>query len=135
MKQKVKMLKKCSILIIFMIMMCATAVSAYWSNVSTISYNRGDNYSQSIGIEPIPKTTNDMVAQFEPFGKSTWSCPKVCLVNSNNEERSGKVDLAENKIYTTSDVNTTINYYYYYKIIGAWNQMTTGKMDFRYNPY
>lgn len=128
------MLKKCTIIVIFILIALATAVSAYWSDVSTISYKRGDNYSQDMGISPIPKTTTDPVAQFEAFGKSSWSTPKACLVNSNNEERSAKADLKENRIYTVSS-EAEYNYYYYYKINGAWNQVGTDKMDFRYNPY
>ena len=128
------MLKKCTIIVIFILIALATAVSAYWSDVSTISYKRGDNYSQDMGIPPIPKTTTDPVAQFEAFRKSSWSTPKACLVNSNNEERSAKADLKENRVYTVSS-EAEYNYYYYYKINGAWNQVGTDKMDFRYNPY
>lgn len=120
--------------ILFLLLVVSTAVSAYWSDVSTISYKRGDNYSKDMGIPPIPKTTDNPVAQFEAFGKSSWSTPKACLVNSNNEERSAKADLSENRIYTVSS-DATFNYNYYYKINGAWNQVGTDKMDFRFNPY
>ena len=128
------MLRKCSLLLIFLLIILATTVSAYWSDVSNISYKRGDNYSQNMGISPIPKTTRDKVAQFEAYNKSSWTTPKACLVNSNKEERSSKADLKENRIYTV-DSSAEYNYYYYYKINGAWNQVGTDKMDFRYNPY
>ena len=128
------MFKKCIILISFLLIILATAVTAYWSDVSNISYKRGDNYSQDIGVSPIPKTTSDEVAQFEAYNKSSWSTPKACLVNSEKQERSNKVDLETNRVYTTNSW-AEYNYYYYYKIIGSWNQLVTDKLKYTDQAY
>lgn len=129
------MLKKVSILLIFLLLLLSISVFAYWSDSQYITYKNGDNYSQDMGISAIPKTTDQQMASFQGYNKSTWSTPKARLVNSNKEDRSGQVDLPDNYIHSTSDVSTTKNYYYYYKINGAWNQITTGTMYFIYNPY
>lgn len=129
------MIKKISILLIFLLLLLSTSLFAYWSDSQNITYKNGDNYSQDMGIKPIPKTTDDQMASFQGYNKSTWSTPKVKLVNSNKEDRSGEVSLPDNYIHSTKETTTTKNYYYYYKINGAWNQITTGTMYFRYDPY
>ena len=129
------MIKKISILIVFLLIMYASSVFAYWSNSDYITYYNGDNYSQDMGISPVPKTTDEATASFQGANKTTWSTPKARLVNSNKQDRSGQVDISDNFIHSTKDVNTTKNYYYYYKINGAWNQITEGHMYFIYNPY
>lgn len=109
---------------------------AYWSDSYLISYSANTStYTMDEGIPYVPKISNDAYAEFQGAYITSWSRPSARLVNSEKQPRSGWVKLKEDNIYATTDVSATKNYYYYAEVKGAWNQVGTDTMRFRYNPY
>jgi hypothetical protein len=109
---------------------------AYWSDSYQVSYSAGKStYTMDEDIPAVPKISEDKYAEFQGAYITSWSRPSARLVNSEKEGRSGWVKLKEDEIYATTDVTAAINHYYYAEIKGAWNQISTDTMRFRYNPY
>lgn len=112
----------------------AFSVSAYWSDSYKISY-KGNQSTYTNGIIPhVTKVTENAYAEFQGGYITSWSKPKARLVNSNNQPRSAWVTLDGDVVATTDDVSAVINHYYYAEVEGAWNQVGTDTMRFRYNP-
>lgn len=132
------MKKIVSIFVLFVVLIGTLSmnVSTYWSDSYKISYNASiSTYTMDEGIPAVPKISDEAYAEFQGAYMTSWSRPSVRLINSEKVERSGWVKLKEDNIYPTTKVNTTKNYYYYAEVKGAWNQIGTDTMRFRYNPY
>jgi hypothetical protein len=124
------------ILIVVIIGTLSITANAYWSDSYQISYQANKStYTMDEGIAAVPKISEDAYAEFQGAYITSWSRPSARLVNSEKEGRSGWVKLKEDAIYATYDVTATINYYYYAEVEGAWNQLFTDTMRFRYNPF
>ena len=122
--------------LVVLVGMLSMTANAYWSDSYKISYRAWiSTYTMDEDIPAVPKITNDEYAEFQGAYITSWSRPSARLVNSDKESRSDWVKLKEDNIYSTTDVTATKNYYYYAEIKGAWNQVGTDTMRFRYNPY
>ena len=132
MKKSISML----ILVVTILGTGLMTANAYWSDSYKISYNaNASTYTMNTDIPAVPKISDDAYAEFQGAYITSWSRPSARLVNSNKEGRSGWVKLKEDNIYSTTSVTAEKNYYYYAEIKGAWNQLGTDTMRFRYNPY
>lgn len=132
MKKPISML----ILVVTILGTVLMTANAYWSDSYKISYNaNASTYTMNTDIPAVPKISDDAYAEFQGAYITSWSRPSARLVNSNKEGRSGWVKLKEDNIYSTTSVTAEKNYYYYAEIKGAWNQLGTDTMRFRYNPY
>lgn len=110
--------------------------NAYWSDSYKVSYKASTStYTMDTDIPAVPKISEDAYAEFQGAYITSWSRPSARLVNSDKESRSDWVKLKEDNIYSTTSVTAAKNHYYYAEIKGAWNQVGTDTMRFRYNPY
>lgn len=123
-----------SVIIGALILSCALSASAYWSDSYKISYKGGESTYTNGTIPAVTKMTENAYAEFQGGYITSWSKPQARLVNSNNQPRSAWVTLDGDIVATTDDVSAVINHYYYAEIKGAWNQVGTDTMRFRYNP-
>ena len=122
------------LLVVFIGTLSMTA-NAYWSDSYKISYKANTStYSMDAGIPAVTKMTDEEYAEFQGAYITSWSRPSARLVNSNKEGRSAWVKLKEDNIYPTTEVTAKKNYYCYAEVKGAWNQVGTDTMRFRYNP-
>lgn len=123
------------VLLVVLVGTLSMTANAYWSDSYKISYKaNASTYTMDEDIPAVPKMTDDAYAEFQGAYISSWSRPSARLVNSDKAGRSGWVKLKEDNIYPTTDVTATKNYYYYAEVKGAWNQVGTDTMRFRYNP-
>lgn len=124
------------ILVVTILGTLSMTANAYWSDSYLISYKASTStYTMDTDMPAIPKMSDDAYAEFQGAYITSWSRPSARLVNSEKESRSDWVKLKEDNIYATTSVTATKNYYYYAEIKGAWNQIGTDTMRFRYNPY
>lgn len=117
-------------------LVCLTiTASAYWSDSVKVAYTSGTNYGCTMGVPDVPKTTSSTTIYFDCGYKTSWTNPTAYLVNTANppQTRSYGATLT-NGIISDTSINAVPNYYYNVKIEGAWDQLGTDTMTFRFNP-
>lgn len=109
------------------------SVSAYWGSAKKIAYVSGQNYGDKMKVASLPKKTKGTTALFDCGYRTSYTKPTVKLVNLSGEGRSNFATLS-NGVVTAKNNTGTVNYNYNVLIKGAWNQVNTDTMTFRFNP-
>lgn len=133
---KKNVLKSFSITILAVVLMAgiSTTAFAYWGDSVKVSYTKGTNWGDKMGVSNLTKVSDSKTAYFDCGYRTSWTKPQVCLVNtaSSPSERSNYAVL-DNGIVSASSTAAK-NYYYNVKIVGSNAQWGTDTMTFRFNP-